>query len=131
MEEFFILKEFVLLIGISFALIWIFLGILGILLTFQLLKYLTKKEEVSMVSFFLESQKTFHEIKLMHYSCIIFLIGSIFAFPYFFLSTISIEPILLVLSLLFHVIVMSCATIYAMFMVLIFFRWFRRFRKYA
>ncbi|MGC8812608.1 MAG: hypothetical protein ACP5O8_03445 [Candidatus Aenigmatarchaeota archaeon] len=129
--SFLISKEFEIIVNASFGLLWIPLGIFGLWLIFKLLGCLTKKEEVSMISFLLQPKEALKEIKLLFYACLIFFIGSIFGPPSFFFGLHGKEPILLAFSSVFGTFVLTSAAFYAVLIVYIFFRWFRRFRKYV
>ncbi|MEM5800442.1 MAG: hypothetical protein QXS48_02795 [Candidatus Aenigmatarchaeota archaeon] len=131
MISFLLSDEFENMVNAFFGIIWLCLSIFAIIITLRLLRYLTKKEEVSMVSFLLEPQKTFYEIKLLFYSTLIFFVGSIFAFPSHFYEFTTTEPFLLLISLICGTTVMISATLYAITMAFIVFRWLRRFKKYA
>ncbi|MEM5834455.1 MAG: hypothetical protein QXQ69_01240 [Candidatus Aenigmatarchaeota archaeon] len=131
MISFLLSDEFENMVNAFFGIIWLCLSIFAIFITLRLLRYLTKKEEVSMVSFLLEPQKTFYEIKLLFNSTLLFFIGTIFAFPSHFYEFTTTEPFLLLISLICGTTVMASATLYAITITFIVFRWLRRFKKYA
>ena len=108
-------------------------GLIGIFLSLMVYNSLKKREEVSMVSFLLNPGETVKDFKLFHYSTIICFLG-------FFIYTLSLYPRIQVIGIVEkeyapHFVIASIigaltSSFFAFIFILMFYRWWRRFRKY-
>ncbi|MCS7105700.1 MAG: hypothetical protein NZ942_00030 [Candidatus Aenigmarchaeota archaeon] len=123
MDELTILR---LILNFLFGSLWIILSFLGTFAILSLYRILLKKKEISMISLILKPKEMANDMKIFYYACVINMIGFLCSLPdiLFYNKNVMVYTAIGILR-------MTTSSIFGFLLILIFLKWWWRFKKYV